>query len=120
MSGLGREKRKTFLPERSRFTPSEKFLKGVGSRPTTAYGMLDSSPSGYKRSTLYAGSAKNGKATPLESPSNRQSRNFGEDSTCPFPLHNVVPQPPPDYEPFNFPLAHTIVWSQRIQNWWKV
>ncbi|KAJ6544890.1 chitin synthase-domain-containing protein [Mycena sp. CBHHK59/15] len=27
---------------------------------------------------------------------------------CPFPLLNVVPQPPPDYEPFNFPLAHTI------------
>lgn len=27
---------------------------------------------------------------------------------CPFPLHNVVPQPPPDYEPFNFPLVHTI------------
>lgn len=27
---------------------------------------------------------------------------------CPFPLYNVVPQPPPDYEPFNFPLVHTI------------
>ncbi|KAJ6615277.1 chitin synthase-domain-containing protein [Mycena sp. CBHHK59/15] len=30
------------------------------------------------------------------------------DNPCPFPLLNVVPQPPPDYEPFNFPLAHTI------------
>jgi chitin synthase len=30
------------------------------------------------------------------------------DNPCPFPLHNVVPQPPADYEPFNFPLAHTI------------
>lgn len=28
--------------------------------------------------------------------------------TCPFPLHNVVPQPPSDYQPFNFPLAHSI------------
>ncbi|CAH7686475.1 chitin synthase 3 [Phakopsora pachyrhizi] len=27
---------------------------------------------------------------------------------CPWPLYNVVPQPPPDYEPFNFPLVHTI------------
>ncbi|PWN92740.1 hypothetical protein FA10DRAFT_224898 [Acaromyces ingoldii] len=27
---------------------------------------------------------------------------------CPFPLHDVVPQPPPDYQPFNFPLAHSI------------
>ncbi|KAE9408423.1 fungal chitin synthase, partial [Gymnopus androsaceus JB14] len=30
------------------------------------------------------------------------------ESPCPFPLHNVIPQPPPDYEPFNFPLVHTI------------
>lgn len=29
-------------------------------------------------------------------------------SPCPWPLHNVVPQPPSDYMPFNFPLAHTI------------
>jgi chitin synthase len=35
------------------------------------------------------------------------SRTFVE-SQCPFPLHNVVPQPPPDHEPSNFPLAHTI------------
>ncbi len=30
------------------------------------------------------------------------------DNPCPFPLINVVPQPPLDYEPFNFPLVHTI------------
>lgn len=28
---------------------------------------------------------------------------------CPFPLGDVVPQPSPDYQPFNFPLAHTIM-----------
>lgn len=28
---------------------------------------------------------------------------------CPFPLIDVVPQPPPDFEPFNYPLAHTIL-----------
>ncbi|KAK4698764.1 chitin synthase, partial [Phenoliferia sp. Uapishka_3] len=28
---------------------------------------------------------------------------------CPFPLNDVVPQPPADYEPFNYPLAHTIL-----------
>ena len=27
---------------------------------------------------------------------------------CPFPLGNVVPQPAPDFEPFRFPLVHTI------------
>ncbi|KAF8203852.1 glycosyltransferase family 2 protein [Pholiota molesta] len=110
------QNRKTFLPSTSRFTPSETLLKGA--RPTTAYGMLDSSSTtNYKRSTVYSTSAK--KVTPPDSPSYRQSRstmsladnsprnNFVE-NPCPFPLHNVVPQPPIDYEPFNFPLAHTI------------
>ena len=32
----------------------------------------------------------------------------GGSGTCPFPLHNVVPQPPHDYQPFNFQLAQTI------------
>ncbi|KAJ3504799.1 hypothetical protein NLJ89_g7748 [Agrocybe chaxingu] len=111
------QKRKTFLPSYSRFTPAEN-LKGSGARPTTAYGVLDSSSTAnWKRSTVY--SAKGGKGTPPDSPSYRQSRSTmslaGEtprsnfvDNPCPFPLHNVVPQPPIDYEPFNFPLAHTI------------
>jgi len=29
-------------------------------------------------------------------------------SVCPFPLHNVVVQPGPDFQPFGFPLVHTI------------
>ncbi|MCO5565642.1 hypothetical protein L7F22_019316 [Adiantum nelumboides] len=32
----------------------------------------------------------------------------GAMGACPFPLNNVVPQPPSDYQPFNFPLAHSI------------
>ncbi|CEH16098.1 glycosyltransferase family 2 protein [Ceraceosorus bombacis] len=32
----------------------------------------------------------------------------GAMGACPFPLHNVVPQPPADFQPFNFPLAHSI------------
>ncbi|KAH6911179.1 chitin synthase [Coprinopsis sp. MPI-PUGE-AT-0042] len=102
--------RKTMLPNISRFTPA-----GDGAfkpRPTTAYGKLDSHST--KRSTLYSPSIRKG--TPPDSPS-RNSRSTMSlvdrtggfiDSQCPFPLHNVVPQPPPDYEPFNFPLAHTI------------
>src|SRR5882762_4270144 len=51
----GKDKRKTFLPSHSRFTPSENILKGASPRPTTAYGALDSA---YKRSTtMYAASA---------------------------------------------------------------
>ncbi|KAG2022600.1 chitin synthase [Coprinopsis cinerea AmutBmut pab1-1] len=98
--------RKTFLPNISRFTPSDSAFKA---RPMTAYGKLDS-----RRTTVY--SAKGGKGTPPDSPSRNSrstmslvdSRGGFTDNTCPFPLHNVVPQPPPDYEPFNFPLAHTI------------
>lgn len=28
---------------------------------------------------------------------------------CPFPLGDVVPQPPTDFEPFNYPLSHAIL-----------
>jgi len=111
-----KENRKTFFPNTSRFTPSETFLKGSNGRPTTAYGMLDSSSNAnWKRSTMYASSMKGGKGTPPDSPSYKFSRSTVSlpgsafaDNPCPFPLINVVPQPPPEYEPFNFPLAHSI------------
>jgi len=101
------QNRKTILPSHSRFTPSETLLKNGGGRPTTAYGMLDS-----KRSTMYSAS-KGGKNTPDRLSRSTMSlaegsRGHFADNPCPFPLHNVVPQPPVDYEPFNFPLAHTI------------
>ncbi|KAF7359215.1 Glycosyltransferase family 2 protein [Mycena sanguinolenta] len=126
------EKRKTFLPSTSRFTPAEG-IAGGKTRPATAYGPLDSSSSNnYKRSTVYAGSiapsSRGGSGTPpaisaagAERRSSRSlvswggatppaaaSRGTFAENPCPFPLRNVVPQPPPDYEPFNFPLAHTI------------
>ncbi|KAJ7146615.1 glycosyltransferase family 2 protein [Mycena epipterygia] len=115
------DKRKTFLPSHSRFTPAEGMAKG--GRPTTAYGQLDSSSTAnYKRSTVYASSVAAGSGKGNQTPPDRRSRSimsWGEGGTppargtfaenpCPFPLNNVVPQPPPDYEPFNFPLAHTI------------
>ncbi|KAG6917390.1 hypothetical protein DXG01_002769 [Tephrocybe rancida] len=111
-NGLGpKGNRKTFLPSHSRFTPSENLLK-TGQRPTTAYGVLDSSSSAnWKRSTTYSSNGKHGsKGTPPDSPAYRQSRSTMSlaETPCPFPLQNVVPQPPLDYEPFNFPLAHTM------------
>ncbi|GAA6062647.1 hypothetical protein JCM10212_003459 [Sporobolomyces blumeae] len=39
----------------------------------------------------------------------RGSASSGAMGACPFPLGDVVPQPSPDYQPFNFPLAHTIM-----------
>ncbi|KAF8844203.1 glycosyltransferase family 2 protein [Paxillus ammoniavirescens] len=114
-------KRNTFFPSTSRFTPVDNSPKGPSPRPPTAYGMLDVPQ---KRSTTYSVTKLSGKGTPLDSPAYRSSRStasFSEasargfsprstfnDTPCPFPLRNVVLQPPPDYEPFNFPLAHTI------------
>ncbi|KAI0640218.1 glycosyltransferase family 2 protein [Trametes polyzona] len=114
-------KRHTFLPSTSRFTPSESVLKGVGGRTSTAYGMLEPIP--YKRSgtaSIYgASSGKSIKPSPPDTPAYRQSRSSTSlvtdsqrgfaDNPCPFPLGpNVVPQPPPDFEPFGYPLVHTI------------
>lgn len=89
---------------------------GVGGRPTTAYGMLEPMP--YKRNAASIYSSVPGKSLKDSDSPYRQSRSstslgdtqrgmFAE-NPCPFPLHNVIPQPPPDWEPFNYPLAHTI------------
>lgn len=107
-----RSNKKGFLPSTSRFTPAENTL----GRPTTAYGMLDSSSSSNYKRSVYAPSVKGTGKAPADSASYRPSKSvvsLGDRSTfiespCPFPLHNVVPQPPHDFEPFNFPLAHTI------------
>lgn len=37
-----------------------------------------------------------------------QDPGVGAMGACPWPLHHVVPQPPADFMPFNFPLAHSI------------
>ncbi|THH01230.1 hypothetical protein EW026_g1461 [Hermanssonia centrifuga] len=110
---------KSFLPSTSRFTPAENILKGVGGgRPSTAYGMLEPVP--YKRNTaisMYGSSGKSiTKLSPPDTPATRQSGSSTSldasarfaDNPCPFPLHNVVPQPGSEYEPFNYPLSHTI------------
>ncbi|KAF5333823.1 hypothetical protein D9758_015256 [Tetrapyrgos nigripes] len=94
--------------------PSDNLLKG--GRPSTAYyGILDSSPASNWNQPLFVPSVK--KCTPPDSPNFRNLRSTLVDglargtvnnSPFPFSLHNAVPQPPPDYEPFNFSLAHTM------------
>jgi len=101
-----------FFPTQSRFTPSENILKGA--RPTTAYGKLDSAP--YRRgnpTSVYGSLGGKGSKSvigPDLSPRSSTSlpdRGFSA-IECPFLHVNVVPEPPPDYEPFGFPLAHMI------------
>jgi chitin synthase len=112
-----RASRKTFLPSHSRFTPADN-VKTPG-RPATLYGALDGGSTYNKRLTTYTSSGKT--SSKLEPPYYfRQSRSTASfvdngsskgtivESLCPFPLHNVVPQPPPGHEPFNFPLAQVM------------
>ncbi|WVQ83493.1 hypothetical protein IAT38_005634 [Cryptococcus sp. DSM 104549] len=124
-SGGGGGRKTMFLPTTSRYSKAEPML--VSSRPSTAYGAMGN---GRQASSVYGG--KLGPpgglhTTPPGSPMLRNSRSstslpFRDDShqslsdqsigngsvQCPFPLGNVVPQPAADFEPFSFPLVHSI------------
>ncbi|KAG8904836.1 Chitin synthase, class 3 [Tulasnella sp. 403] len=115
------DKRKTqFFPTTSRFSKVDN-LSGKASpvsRPMTAYGSPgryngSHSPVGYGSKTFLTPDAavyRNSRS----STSLPDGRFSSSDPTlnqlaCPWPLaKDVVPQPPPDYEPNNYPLAHTI------------
>ncbi|THH30224.1 hypothetical protein EUX98_g3956 [Antrodiella citrinella] len=101
-NGLQKGVKKAFLPSTSRFTPSDNILKGRGTT-MSVYG----SSSGKSISKLSPPDASFRQSR--SSTSLAESRGMFSETPCPFPLHNVVPQPPPDYEPFNYPLAHTIL-----------
>ena len=93
----------------SRFTPADNLLKG--SRPTTAYGKLDSTP--YRRgntTSIYGSLGGKGSKSVISPDLSRSSTSLPDRgfTDCPFPLVNVVPQPSSGYEPFGFSLAHMI------------
>jgi chitin synthase len=100
-------KRRGFL-NTSRFTPASGGGGGGGGggRPGTLYGAPDAPG---KRGTLYGG-----KPTPPDTPApfGRSSRSSTSLTDAfgggPPPALGVVPQPPADYEPFGYPLMHTI------------
>ena len=99
--------KRTFLPSISRFTPSENVPKGNGQRPTTMYSGTESG-TGWKRATVYSNSGKSNSKEVSSAPRLSKSTMSLHETPCPFPLQNVVPQPPHDHEPFGYPLAHTI------------
>jgi chitin synthase len=125
VTNASKEKRKTqFFPTTSRFSRADLMAKSPTSRPATTYGTTDANyrrtnvPSMYggkthspsrltppDASSLFRGSRS---STSLEGSNGKPSNSDPNLASCPFPLRNVVPQPPPDFEPFNFPLAHTI------------
>ncbi|KAJ1029203.1 hypothetical protein NDA18_002830 [Ustilago nuda] len=114
-------KHKSFLPTQSRFSVADPLSLKSGSRapmPLNEKRMtrggrlgvvspLGGSPPG---SPSVAGGRSSASLAPNHS---RRSSFSGSPSegamgACPFPLHNIVAQPGPDYRPFGFQLAHSI------------
>ncbi|KAG8946226.1 Chitin synthase, class 3 [Tulasnella sp. 424] len=112
------EKRKTqFFPTQSRFSKADNQVPGKPpARPPTVLGSPArfgaSSPVGFGSKTFLG----------VDSPAYRGSRSstslgdgrYGSSdpnlgSGCPYPLaKGVITQPPPDFQPYGYPLAHTI------------
>jgi chitin synthase len=113
-------KRGTFMPTTSRFTSPYAMDKGASkTMPTTMTSQTNSRlnvPAGmYGHSNRSDGSLDGGRASHaslMEShhfPSSRYSSVMTEGNGPQGFIHDaVVPQPPPDWQPFGFPLAHTI------------
>ncbi|WFD02700.1 chitin synthase [Malassezia obtusa] len=112
--------KKTFLPKTSRFT-AQRYNANNQTRPSAMEKKIAQarrnvqgpfmSPPESPMLTGGRSSASLGQSMP-SSQSRRSSFSMGGGDSpwgpCPFPLDNVVPQPPPDYRPFNFPLVHSI------------
>lgn len=108
--------KKTFLPKTSRFgNPYQKPLP----KPTTMERKLAaarmgnvSAMSSPPSSPMLAAGRSSASLQPML-PTSQSSRSSSSSNNspwgpCPFPLYNVVPQPPSSYQPFNFPLIHSI------------
>ena len=112
--------RKSYLPTTSRFTQA---------RPYSTFGDNKRQSSMLPKALINSGLKPSPPGTPLRSSKSNTSlplsSAFGKDShtrslsfdlldshgqPCPFPLDpNVLPQPSHDYQPYHYPLAHTIL-----------
>ncbi|GAA5975681.1 hypothetical protein JCM10908_005240 [Rhodotorula pacifica] len=108
--------KKSMLPTTSRFSKGDLFKADASSQlPTLSKkgmlgaGMRNSPPGspGSPRASRSSTSLPMSSFT-LEGMA-RGLASEGAMGICPFPLGDVVPQPPLDYEPFNYPLAHAIM-----------
>lgn len=109
--------KKSFLPTTSRFN---QMYQKPQAKPTTMERKIAAARLGTNSAVtsppgspmLGTGRSSASLAQPmLPSSQSTRSSNSSSDSPwgpCPFPLWNVVPQPPSSYQPFNFPLVHTI------------
>lgn len=110
------KKGRSFLPTTSRFTAPPMYSKPgakgntmdrkIASARSRALGSPLASPPG---TPLLGDRRGSGAVMPTAQRSTASLASADSPwGPCPFPLYNVVPQPPPDYQPFNFPLVHTI------------
>jgi len=115
-------KHKSFLPTSSRFSVADPLSLKSGSRAqmplsekrmTRASRLGVTSPAGGSPpgSPSVTGARSSASLAPRDI--SRRSSFSGSPSegamgVCPFPLHNIVPQPGSDYRPFGFQLAHSI------------
>ncbi|KAA1066436.1 Chitin synthase, class 3 [Puccinia graminis f. sp. tritici] len=116
VAGSGARPMSTYVGEMNRKSMMAYPSKPTGlamknSPPSTPGGLLPSQSAaslnqfvGSQRSSFMVGNAGGGGG----GGGSTEGSNVSQPPGCPFPLYNVVPQPPPDYEPFNFPLVHTI------------
>ena len=121
MSALSKTTSK-ILPKSSRFTPAQEkptFIPELNKRATN---FTSSGTKSFLASSVYSPpdspiirGARSSSSLPFASSKefvdwNRSSSlGSGSSGGCPYPLAvDAVPQPSSDYEPFNFPLAHTI------------
>ncbi|GAA6027796.1 hypothetical protein JCM8097_001722 [Rhodosporidiobolus ruineniae] len=113
----GKPYKKSVLPTASRFSKSD-LLKAGGNSTNGAefsrkgmigQGMRNSPPGspGLPRASRSSTSLPMSSFT-LDGLA-RGAASRGAMGECPFPLGDVIPQPPADYEPFNYPLAHSIL-----------
>lgn len=117
LSGPGARPMSTYVSEMNRksmmaYATKPSVLSMKNSPPPTPAGLPPSTSAaslshlaGSQRSSILASATGAGGGG---GPGSIESGGFTQPPGCPFPLYNVVPQPPPDYEPFNFPLVHTI------------
>jgi chitin synthase len=106
-----------FFPTQSRYSKAEQMMVN-NSRPGTLFtpNSLEVPRRG-GNSSVY-GASNRARDTPPGSPlfnsHSSTSLPFGSesvdanDSSCPWPLTNVIPQPGPEFEPFGYPLVHTL------------
>ncbi|KAI9279125.1 chitin synthase [Sporodiniella umbellata] len=123
---ISSQRRKSFFPATSRFTPLEHGSTRFdserppmpawkntsisnNSRPNSLLSNSFSGANGYRLSTTSFNQPHNpASSLSLESHDSLSNSSQGN-GLCPFPLSSyIVPQPPSDYMPFNYPLAHTI------------